>query len=219
MFVKLFVGVLATLAAVPAAVSALTITGPSSDYYWVFGQSNTIQWTTSSGDPNPISITITNPDNSILNGVFSIAQNVSVDTSFFTVTNVTLRPDSGYIVNFVNPTNGSDVYASSSGFTVQPAGTAPYGEEIFTIISYSVNGTVTDAVTIVETSTTLTLTTPSPTSSSSNSTGTITSSSTAGVAAATAQIMSKTSAASSLYGAGSFAASLLGAAFGALLLL
>lgn len=49
-----------------------------------------------------------------------IAENVAVSQMSFTVTNVTLRPDAGYVVNFVNPSNATDVYASSSTFTVEP---------------------------------------------------------------------------------------------------
>lgn len=223
MFAKLLVGALATLVALPAAVSAISIIGPTSDYYWVFGESNTIIWSASAGDPSPISITITNPDNSILNGQFSIAQGISVDTSSVTVTNVTLRPDSGYVVNFVNPNNGSDIYASSQSFTVQPAGTAPFGEVYYTIVSFTVVGTSTEAVTIVETSTTLTIETPHATSSTANSTTTgPTSSSTAAAGEATAQIISKTKSSghskhtASLVTAG---AGLIGTVIGACLLL
>ena len=40
----------------------------------------------------------------------------------FTVTNVTLRVGQGYQVEFVNPLNESQVYATSQTFSVMPGG-------------------------------------------------------------------------------------------------
>lgn len=39
-----------------------------------------------------------------------------------TVTQVTLRPDDGYLVNFVDAQNDTNVFAQSSPFTVKPQG-------------------------------------------------------------------------------------------------
>jgi len=131
-----------------SCVSALTITAPGSGGYWIFGKSNTISWTFNKGDANPISITVTNPDNSLLNGAFSIAQNVQVSQKSYTVTDVTLKPGDGYIVNFVNATNPNQTYVSSSSFSVEPAG---YGVTTLTTLSYSVSGSVTESFTVTET--------------------------------------------------------------------
>ncbi|KAG8968267.1 hypothetical protein FRC03_008133 [Tulasnella sp. 419] len=130
---KFVVGLLALSAAVPSALAAITITGPSSQAYWVANTSNVISWNYASGDPDPISIVVTNENTTTLNGAFSIAEFVSVSAQTFTVTNVTLKTGSGYVVNFVNGSNPSQVYASSEGFEVKPGGTAPYGSSVVTI--------------------------------------------------------------------------------------
>ncbi|KAG8908227.1 hypothetical protein FRB99_008292 [Tulasnella sp. 403] len=148
--VKSFVAALAVLAVAPVA-SAITVTGPSSEKYWVFGSSNQITWTYSQGDPNPVTITVTNQNTEFLNGNFSIAQFVSVSQESFTVTNVTLRPATGYVVNFINSQNSS-ILASSSPFEVKPAGTPPYGSVVFTTVVQSVSGTVTQNYTVTSTS-------------------------------------------------------------------
>ncbi|KAH9056610.1 hypothetical protein EDB87DRAFT_1833641 [Lactarius vividus] len=108
-----------------AAFATISISGPSASQYWVQNTSNTIQWTYNTGDPNPVDIIITNQNNQTLNGDFSIARFVPVSQESFTVTNVTLRPGTGYQVVFVNPVNTTDVYANSSNFEVKASGTPP----------------------------------------------------------------------------------------------
>ncbi|KAI0067530.1 hypothetical protein BV25DRAFT_1819860 [Artomyces pyxidatus] len=115
----------AALSLIPAlACAAISITGPSPSAYWVQNTSNTIDWSFSAGDPNPVTVIVTNAENATLNGDFFIAQFVNVSQQSFTVTNVTLRPGSDYQVVFVNPANESQVYANSSNFDVKPPGTA-----------------------------------------------------------------------------------------------
>lgn len=117
---------LAALSLFPVlAFAEISITGPSSSAYWVQNTSNTITWSFGAGDPNPVSIIVTNKDNTTLNGAFSIAESVNVSQASFTTTNVTLRPGSNYQVVFVNSTNLTQVYANSSDFEVRPAGTTP----------------------------------------------------------------------------------------------
>jgi len=211
---------LIALLASAVATSAITITFPASDKYWVYGASNNIYWTYSNGDPSPVSITITNPG--VLSGPFSIAENVQTADQVYTVTNtnVTLSPTTGYVVNFVNSTNPSQVFTSSPSFEVKPAGTAPYGATVFTVVSYSVSGTVTKAVTLVETSL---MPAPTPTGTTSGS-GTVTSaasttsSAAAGAATATA-ITKKPSSASSLQTTSSLALGFMGVVAGVALLL
>jgi len=118
-----FLSLLALSAFLPAALSNITISDPSSTLYWVQFQSNTISWGFDQGDPSPISIIITNSNNSFLNGAFSIAQFVDVSQQTFIVSNVTLKVGTGYVVNFVNPSNASDVFALSDQFEVKPNGT------------------------------------------------------------------------------------------------
>ncbi|KAH8117357.1 hypothetical protein DFH11DRAFT_1724388 [Phellopilus nigrolimitatus] len=116
--------VLFLLAAASSAL-AITINNPSPSGFWVQNTSNTISWSFSSSDPNPVDITVTNTNSSFLNGVFSIAQFVDLSNGSFTVTNVTLVVASGYVVNFVNTTNASQIFASSQAFDVKPSGTTP----------------------------------------------------------------------------------------------
>jgi len=118
---NLIVAFVSAVALVPS-VLAVQITSPNSEAYWVYGVSNTISWTYSAGAPTTISIFITNPDSSALNGPFAVAENVPIAQQSVTVTQVTLRPDDGYIVNFVDATNTTDIFAQSSGFTVKPQG-------------------------------------------------------------------------------------------------
>jgi len=110
-----------------ASSLAISITSPNSNDYWVQATSNVINWSFSSGDPNPVDITITNSNSSFLNGAFSIARNLDASNGTFTVTNVTLRVAQGYVVNFVNGTNSSQIFASSQQFEVKKPGTAKSG--------------------------------------------------------------------------------------------
>ncbi|EIW56411.1 uncharacterized protein TRAVEDRAFT_150944 [Trametes versicolor FP-101664 SS1] len=116
---------LAALALPIAVASALDITGPSESAFWVQNTSNTITWTFSQNDPNPIDIIVVNGNNQTLNGPFAIVSSANVSAESFTITNVTLVPGDGYQVQFVNTTNLTQVFASSPTFTVKPPGSAP----------------------------------------------------------------------------------------------
>jgi len=113
-----------TLLTLAASSLAISISGPSASAFWVQFTSNTITWSFSSGDPNPVDITVTNSNDTFLNGAFSIARNLDVSNGSFTVTNVTLKQGTGYVVNFVSPTNQTQIFASSAAFDVKPPGTA-----------------------------------------------------------------------------------------------
>ena len=86
-----------------------------------------------------------NEDVNVLNGAFSIDEYVDVAlevlwtrytfllarevsrkvhrlTQSFTITNVTLKSGTGYSVEFVNPSNHSNVYAIGPKFEVKPSG-------------------------------------------------------------------------------------------------
>jgi len=123
-----------------SAALALNITSPSTARYWIQFESNTIQWTVGSGDPSPVNIVVTNPNPNILNGAFSIAQNVPVAAETFTVTNVTLIQGDGYVLSFVNPGNQAQVYATSSPFQVKPPGTPPAPTAVSTAAAGSGSG-------------------------------------------------------------------------------
>jgi len=108
-----------------ASSMALSISSPGSNNYWVQNTSNVINWSFSSGDPNPVDITVTNSNSSFLNGAFSIARNLDASNGSFTVTDVTLLVATGYVVNFVNGTNQSQIFTSSQEFEVKKPGTPP----------------------------------------------------------------------------------------------
>ncbi|KAF7791556.1 hypothetical protein EIP86_002572 [Pleurotus ostreatoroseus] len=114
---------LAALALLPAsALATITITGPSPSSFWVQNTSNVITWTFTQGDPSPVDILVINSDNTTLNGAFDIAQFVDVSIQSVTITNVTLKNGSNYQVEFVNPLNASQIYATSQSFSVMPNG-------------------------------------------------------------------------------------------------
>ncbi|KAH8092181.1 hypothetical protein BXZ70DRAFT_909565 [Cristinia sonorae] len=119
----------ATLAAAAlfpaAALAAISITNPTSDAYWVQFTSNNIGWNYEEGDPNPITIVVSNTNDTFLNGEFSIHEFVDLALQTFTVTNVTLKVADDYQVVFVNPKNHTEVYAMSENFSVKETGTEP----------------------------------------------------------------------------------------------
>ncbi|KAK7690512.1 hypothetical protein QCA50_005610 [Cerrena zonata] len=120
-----FAPLAAALALIPAALATITITQPSSSDFWVQNTTNIIAWSFDQGDTNPISIIVTNSNNTFLNGNFSIAEFVDLSNGTFTVTNVTLVEADGYTVSFVNPINQTVILATSQSFSVKPAGTTP----------------------------------------------------------------------------------------------
>ncbi|KAJ8454887.1 hypothetical protein ONZ45_g1025 [Pleurotus djamor] len=115
---------LVALLAAASSALALDITSPSPSAYWVQNTSNIIAWTFTSSDPNPVDITVTHSNVSTLNGPFYIARGLDTSNGSFTVTNVTLRQGSGYVVNFVNST-GQNIFATSEEFDVRASGTTP----------------------------------------------------------------------------------------------
>ncbi|KAF9073226.1 hypothetical protein BDP27DRAFT_1319067 [Rhodocollybia butyracea] len=119
------VSLLAAAALLPAYASAtFSISSPSGSEFWVFNRSNAVNWTSTAGDPTEFNIDIINTNSSILNGAFSIAPSVANSLSFV-ISNVTLVPGDGYIMQFVNVSDPTQVFVNSSAFTVMPNGTAP----------------------------------------------------------------------------------------------
>jgi len=118
---------LLAFALLPSIVLAtISISAPSTSNYWVQGAANNlIQWTSSGENATLADVIITNKNISILNGDFSIAVNVQISQSPFTVTNVTLLVADGYTLSFVSASNTSQILAQSSTFEVKPPGTSP----------------------------------------------------------------------------------------------
>ncbi|MBW0514650.1 hypothetical protein O181_054365 [Austropuccinia psidii MF-1] len=120
-----FYVVAVSLAGTIAAVGAFTLTAPSGASYWVQFSTNTIAWSTVSGDPASVSLQVINKNQNTLNGAFSIAEYVQASQLSFTVTNVALVVGDGFEVQMINPMNHSEIYATSAPFSVKPSGTTP----------------------------------------------------------------------------------------------
>lgn len=119
-----FFTALSAFVALASGVSAISITSPSSSSYWVQFVTNTIAWGTGSGDPELVSIQIINPTNKGFAGPFSIAEYVKASKLSYDVTNVQLVVGDGYQVQFINPTNNTEVLATSAPFSVKVSGTS-----------------------------------------------------------------------------------------------
>ncbi|KAH7107632.1 hypothetical protein BKA62DRAFT_141124 [Auriculariales sp. MPI-PUGE-AT-0066] len=114
-----------------ALCAYVDILGPDSDSYWIQFTENNITWAWEKGDVENMSIFISHPDSSVLNGNFTIAEYTAADQHQFTVTNVTLRVAKGYIINFYEAKNPSNVLATSVPFEVKPEGTKPDNPLLF----------------------------------------------------------------------------------------
>ncbi|KAH9460009.1 hypothetical protein MJO28_004336 [Puccinia striiformis f. sp. tritici] len=120
-----FLNLMISLAGLATSAAAFTINVPSTANYWVQFATNSIAWTNGPNDSPAVTLQIINANQTLLNGIFSITEYVPAALEQYTVTNVTLVVADGYIVQMVNPANSSQVYASSSPFSVKPSDTTP----------------------------------------------------------------------------------------------
>ncbi|KAF8514274.1 hypothetical protein JB92DRAFT_3115726 [Gautieria morchelliformis] len=111
MFAQVFVAVLALVSFAQAAITigGLNIKGNSS---------NTITWTSSdtSTDPESFSIELINQ---VFNSQFALANNIPTTQGSITFQLPVVAPGPGYTVEFVNPGNINDIFATSAPFSVQ----------------------------------------------------------------------------------------------------
>ncbi|CAE6382015.1 unnamed protein product [Rhizoctonia solani] len=108
-----------------AIVSAqqLTITEPSSDRWWVAQSINTLRWNCEQTTYTNWTVLITNPDVTILSGPLAlIAIQWNYDCSKTITPGEQLKPATGYVMQFANALNSTDVWASSQPFEVKAVG-------------------------------------------------------------------------------------------------
>ncbi|KAJ1307557.1 hypothetical protein OPQ81_001654 [Rhizoctonia solani] len=108
-----------------ALVSAqqLTITEPSSDRWWVAQSINTLRWNCEQTTYTNWTVLITNPDPTILSGPLAlIAIQWNYDCSKTITPGEQLKPATGYVMQFSNALNSSEVWASSQPFEVKALG-------------------------------------------------------------------------------------------------
>ncbi|PWN18901.1 hypothetical protein BCV69DRAFT_300693 [Microstroma glucosiphilum] len=111
-------------------VEAFTLTSPSSSFYWVAGETNTLNWKADAGDPEVFDVHLLDEDQKSLNGNFQVgnALKTKAGTAELQIINI---PSGQYKMLFTNSSNyekdKAQVYFTSDVFTVKPHGT-PLGD-------------------------------------------------------------------------------------------
>ncbi|CAE6516171.1 unnamed protein product [Rhizoctonia solani] len=108
-----------------ALVSAqqLTITEPSSDRWWIAQSINTLRWNCEQTQYTNWTVLITNPDATILSGPLAlIAIQWNYDCSKSMTPGAELKPATGYVMQFANALNSTEVWATSQPFEVKALG-------------------------------------------------------------------------------------------------
>ncbi|CCO28951.1 dual-specificity kinase [Rhizoctonia solani AG-1 IB] len=105
------------------AAQHLTINEPSSDRWWVAQSLNTLRWNCEQTAYTNWTVLITNPDVTILSGPLAlIAIQWNYDCSKTIIPGEQLKPATGYVMQFANALNSTDVWASSQPFEVKAVG-------------------------------------------------------------------------------------------------
>ncbi|CAE6416368.1 unnamed protein product [Rhizoctonia solani] len=106
-----------------ASAQQLTITEPSSDRWWVAQSINTLRWNCEQTTYTNWTVLITNPDVTILSGPLAlIAIQWNYDCSKTITPGEQLKPATGYVMQFANALNSTDVWATSQPFEVKALG-------------------------------------------------------------------------------------------------
>ncbi|CAE6410024.1 unnamed protein product [Rhizoctonia solani] len=114
---------LVTLWASMVAAQQLTITEPSSDRWWVAQSINTLRWNCEQTTYTNWTVLITNSDVNVLSGPLAlIAIQWNYDCSKSMTPGEQLKPGTGYVMQFANALNSTDVWASSQPFEVKALG-------------------------------------------------------------------------------------------------
>ncbi|KAI5994907.1 hypothetical protein F5J12DRAFT_856539 [Pisolithus orientalis] len=116
----------AAAALVGAASAQLTITNPSSDSWWVAQSSNTLAWTCNTSPYSNFTILLANSNPSVLvQPIAIIAIQENYDCSKTITQQQSTQPAAtGYTVQFANPLNSTDVYATSETFEIKALGSS-----------------------------------------------------------------------------------------------
>ncbi|QRV75080.1 GPI-anchored small secreted protein [Ceratobasidium sp. AG-Ba] len=126
---------------VSVTLAQLTITEPSSNRWWVAQSINTLRWTCNTSPHTNWTVLIMNSDTTILSGPLALIaiRKYNYDCSKTIVPGEQLKPGTGYTMQFANPFNNTDVFATSESFEVKPVGST-YPPEITTSEALTATG-------------------------------------------------------------------------------
>jgi hypothetical protein len=125
---------------VSLAQAQLTITEPSSARWWVAQSQNTLRWTCNTSPYTNWTVLITNTDVTILSGPLAlIAIQYNYDCSKTIIPGEQLKAGTGYSMQFANPFNSTDVFATSEPFEVKALGST-YPPQITTSDALTATG-------------------------------------------------------------------------------
>jgi len=118
----------------------LTITEPSSERWWVAQSQNTLRWSCNTSPYTNWTVLITNSDATVLSGPLAlIAIQYNYDCSKTMIPGEQLKTGTGYVMQFANPFNNTDVFASSESFEVKALGST-YPPQITTSEALTATG-------------------------------------------------------------------------------
>ncbi|KAG1729515.1 uncharacterized protein EDB91DRAFT_1227968 [Suillus paluster] len=142
-------------AALLSVVSAqLTIISPGASDWWVASSQNTLSWTCSTSPYMNFTILVANPNTAILASPLAIiAVQENYDCSKTITQQQSAQPaGTGYILQFANTLNETDIYAQSEPFEIKALGSS------YPTTTSGVGGTATGTATGSSSSTTSTST-------------------------------------------------------------
>ncbi|WOO85025.1 uncharacterized protein LOC62_06G008530 [Vanrija pseudolonga] len=122
--------------ALPAFVAAqqspgkggLKITYPNSDNWWINGNTNTLAWGGDTPSPDTTGTFVawlSNPDVNLLSGVQALSAQTPTYQTSLAIAALNQKPGTGYVLQFSNPLNQTDVWATSQPFEIKAAN-SPY---------------------------------------------------------------------------------------------
>lgn len=79
----------------------------------------TLNYTGGEGDPQHWTVLLTNEDQELLSGPQQILQQLNLTNGFVNILLPQVREGDGYIVQFANETNQTDIFAKSEAFRIE----------------------------------------------------------------------------------------------------
>jgi len=129
MFSRLALALAATATFFTVASAQLQILSPGgSNEWWIANSTNLLTWNCNQNtDPNQQNFTVlvnnpTNPDLPSAFAIISIEENFVCDLLVTASQMGALPAGTGYVVQFANPLNNTDVYVQSASFEIKPFG-------------------------------------------------------------------------------------------------
>jgi len=131
----------AVVAFAALAQAQLTIDNPSSSRWWVADSQNTLSWSCKTSPYTNWTVLITNQTPTTFNGPLAlIAVQYNYDCSKTMIPGAELKAATGYVMNFANTLNSSDIWASSEPFEVKVVGSTYPAQETVSEIDASATG-------------------------------------------------------------------------------